>query len=78
MSVTDNGHGIPPEERDFVFRRLYRIKKTDMSGTGTGLGLSLVKAIVDLHSATITLDDARPGLKVSIEFPMFVNHEGEI
>jgi signal transduction histidine kinase len=36
---------------------------------GTGLGLSLVKAIADLHGCQVQLDDARPGLRVRLIFP---------
>jgi signal transduction histidine kinase len=68
VHVRDNGPGIPPEEHEKVFRRLYRL---DASRTtpGSGLGLSLVKAVADLHGATITLEDRNPGLGVSISFP---------
>ena len=66
-SVIDNGPGIPAQEREKVFQRLYRM---DQSRTtpGSGLGLSLVAAIVSLHSAKIRLLDNEPGLKVEIAF----------
>lgn len=67
-SVTDNGPGIPEKEREKVFRRLYRLEKSCTS-SGTGLGLSLVKAIVDLHSGEIRLEDAGPGLRIVAVFP---------
>ncbi|MDX8479157.1 ATP-binding protein [Mesorhizobium sp. VK24D] len=68
VHVRDNGPGIPPEEREKVFQRLYRL---DSSRTtpGSGLGLSLVKAVADLHGATITLEDNNPGLAVIVRFP---------
>lgn len=68
VRVRDNGPGIPPGEREKVFERLYRL---DSSRTtpGSGLGLSLVKAVADLHGATITLEDNNPGLVVSVSFP---------
>lgn len=68
VHVRDNGPGIPPEEREKVFRRLYRL---DASRTtpGSGLGLSLVKAVADLHGAAIVLEDRNPGLGVSVSFP---------
>jgi len=67
-TVADNGHGIPAEERDLVFRRLYRLDKSRTT-SGSGLGLSLVKAIADLHAAKITLEDHEPGLRVILSFP---------
>jgi signal transduction histidine kinase len=68
VSVTDNGSGIPEAEREKVFRRLYRLEKS-RSSPGTGLGLSLVKAIAELHDGTIALEDAAPGLRVVATFP---------
>lgn len=68
-SVADNGPGIPAEEREKVFQRLYRLDHS-RSTPGSGLGLSLVRAIADLHGASITLEDRRPGLAVAVSFPL--------
>ncbi|QKC94085.1 sensor histidine kinase [Mesorhizobium sp. NZP2298] len=68
-SVADNGPGIPPDERERVFQRLYRLDHS-RSTPGSGLGLSLVRAIADLHGASIALDDCRPGLAVMVGFPL--------
>lgn len=65
--VVDDGPGIPDSERDRVFRRLYRLEKSRTS-PGTGLGLSLVKAVADLHDAAIAIDDAKPGLSIAVSF----------
>ncbi|RWN23730.1 MAG: HAMP domain-containing histidine kinase [Mesorhizobium sp.] len=67
--VADNGPGIPAEEREKVFQRLYRLDHS-RSTSGSGLGLSLVRAIADLHGASITLEDCRPGLEVAVSFPL--------
>ena len=67
-SVTDSGPGIPTAERELVLRRLYRLEKSRTT-PGSGLGLSLVKAVADLHEATMTLTDAQPGLRVCLTFP---------
>ncbi|ODT15160.1 MAG: two-component sensor histidine kinase [Mesorhizobium sp. SCN 65-12] len=67
--VSDNGPGIPAEERDKVFQRLYRLDDS-RSTPGSGLGLSLVRAIADLHGASIGLEDRHPGLAVIVSFPM--------
>jgi len=65
LAVQDNGGGIPKAERERVLRRFYRL---DHSRTtpGSGLGLSLVAAVVELHGAALRLEDARPGLLVSV------------
>jgi len=66
--VADDGRGIPPEEREKVFRRFYRL---EMSRTtpGSGLGLALVAAVAELHGALIALHDRAPGLSVELRFP---------
>jgi signal transduction histidine kinase len=67
VSVTDNGAGIPQSEREKVFQRLYRLDKS--RGTkGHGLGLSLVRAVADLHEAVVTLTDAGPGSRFAVTF----------
>jgi signal transduction histidine kinase len=66
--VADNGPGIPADEREKVFHRLYRLEKS-RSTPGSGLGLSLVAAIAELHGARITLGDNNPGLLIQIDFP---------
>ena len=52
-----------------VFQRLYRLDKSRSDQRGTGLGLSLIKAIIELHDARIELADNEPGLKVVMQFP---------
>jgi signal transduction histidine kinase len=69
IDIADDGPGIPEAEREKVFQRLYRLDKSRTT-QGTGLGLSLVKAIADLHHATIELLDNRPGLRVVMRFPI--------
>jgi signal transduction histidine kinase len=66
--LTDDGPGIPEAERERVFRRLYRLERA-RSTPGSGLGLTLVAAIAELHDARIALDDHNPGLRVAITFP---------
>lgn len=66
LVVKDNGIGIPKEHQDRVFERFYRVDKSRSKQTGgTGLGLALVKHIVLLHGATLTLDSA-PGVGTTI------------
>jgi len=65
LTVTDNGPGVPIAEREAIFRRLYR-SDTSRSQRGLGLGLSLVKAIVESHGGTVAVDDA-PACPASTE-----------
>jgi signal transduction histidine kinase len=68
ITVSDNGPGIPDSEAENVLRRFYRLERA-RSGTGHGLGLNLVSAIADLHSAKLVLLDNRPGLSARVQFP---------
>lgn len=54
IEVQDNGMGIPPEEQDRVWQRLYRGDKS-RSQRGLGLGLSLVKAMVEAHGGRVAV-----------------------
>ncbi len=66
LEIDDEGHGIPPEHRSKVFNRFYRVESC-RSTPGSGLGLSLVRAIVELHKGTIALSEGkRSGLLVRI------------
>lgn len=67
LSVTDNGPGIPADQRQNVLRRLYRLEASRTT-SGSGLGLSLVAAIADLHDAELVLRSAEPGLTVELAF----------
>ncbi|KFL28124.1 hypothetical protein JP74_03970 [Devosia sp. 17-2-E-8] len=65
--VSDDGPGIPDGDKLRVFDRLYRVEKSRTT-PGNGLGLSLVKAVADLHGATVTLADNQPGLRIQMAF----------
>ena len=65
--MVDNGPGIQESERKNVFKRFYRLERS-RSTPGSGLGLALVAAVADLHTARIELIDNEPGLKVAIQF----------
>ncbi|TMV76315.1 HAMP domain-containing histidine kinase [Thioclava sp. BHET1] len=68
LAVRDDGPGIPAEERPKVLRRLYRLERSRTT-PGSGLGLSLVAAVAELHGASLILGDEDPGLRVEIRFP---------
>lgn len=67
VRVRDTGPGIPAQEHERVFRRLYRLEKSRTT-PGNGLGLSLVAAIAELHGARVALANNSPGLVVEISF----------
>jgi signal transduction histidine kinase len=65
LTIADNGEGIPNEEFSRVFQRLYRLDKS-RSSEGFGMGLAIVKAIIEWHEGTISISDNKPGLLVKI------------
>ena len=72
VEVEDSGCGIPPELRQRVFERFYRVP--GQTAHGTGLGLAIAREIAKGHGITIDLQDARPpesgapGLRVILDF----------
>ncbi|KQQ96483.1 ATP-binding protein [Massilia sp. Leaf139] len=68
--VEDSGPGIPPEERERVFDRFYRVAGSDAAGSG--LGLAIIKAIAERHGATLRLDKSERlgGLAATVSFPL--------
>lgn len=69
LEVGDRGPGIPAEERQRVLQRFYRIVGGE--ATGSGLGLSIVTRVADLHGAHLSMTDGTggKGLKVIVSFP---------
>jgi len=68
LIVADNGPGIPEAQRAHALKRFTRLE-TSRSRPGSGLGLSLVAAVAQLHGATIALEDNQPGLRVVVGLP---------
>ena len=66
VEIVDNGPGIAANERDAVLQRFYRGESTRHI-TGSGLGLSIVSAIVHVHDFTMRIGNADPGTRVTIE-----------
>ncbi|MDT0163568.1 HAMP domain-containing sensor histidine kinase [Bacillus sp. AG4(2022)] len=57
IRVTDQGIGIPENELQSIFKRLYRVEKSRSRGYGgSGLGLSIVKELVEAHGGSVTIE----------------------
>lgn len=69
VRIRDNGIGIPQPEHDRIWNRLYRGDKS-RSQRGLGLGLSLVKAIVEAHGGRVTVQsEPGDGSEFAVQFP---------
>ncbi len=70
LTVKDTGIGIPPEHRQRVFERFYRVDKSHSKQIGgTGLGLAIVKHAALYHNAAINLDSAEGvGTSITVNF----------
>ena len=78
VMVADRGPGIPVEEREDIFRRYVRLGDKDDVQYGVGLGLSVVKAIIEKHGGQIAVEDnPRGGSIFWFTIPLEVS-EGEI
>lgn len=77
VTISDHGPGIPHDERDLIFQRFWR---RDRSQAGSsGLGLSIVQRIVELHGAVIEIEDSPSGgAEFSVRFTMRESKEGLI
>ncbi len=68
LRVTDDGPGLHQDDHERIFRRFFRGEKSRNS-PGNGLGLALVKAIADMHGASVSVTDNHPGIIFEISFP---------
>lgn len=77
ISVIDNGIGIPKEALEHLFSRTYTVSsaRTPNSATGSGLGLSIVKAIVERHDGTVCCESEEgKGSRFSFTLPCKTNN----
>ncbi|RMD93573.1 MAG: sensor histidine kinase [Alphaproteobacteria bacterium] len=65
ISVQDDGAGLPAEERRHATERF----RSRPGSEGKGLGLSIVEAVMRAHGGSLALEDAAPGLRVTLRFP---------
>ena len=70
IAVTDTGQGIPPDQLDHIFDRLYQIRSdTSPAVAGLGLGLFLAQELVKLHGGTLSVHST-PGVGSTFSFTL--------
>ncbi len=67
--IADNGPGIPESEKEGIFVRFHRLDQSRNS-PGSGLGLSMTKAIINLHKGSIEPEDNEPGMRMVVQIPI--------
>lgn len=72
IEIIDDGIGISSKNLDEIFDRFYRVEEArDKNSGGSGLGLSLVKSIIDIHKGKITIDsELGKGTKINVFLPL--------
>jgi signal transduction histidine kinase len=71
LTVTDDGPGIPAEDRERVFDRFTRLDSArSRDDGGAGLGLAIVRTTVETYGGTVHLEDASPGLRAVVRLPL--------
>ncbi len=76
IAVADSGIGLAPEEKHRLFEAFYQTGRTcDPSDLGTGLGLSLVKRLIELHGGAVDVDSDGPGKgsRFSFSIPLILS-----
>ncbi|MEU4547406.1 sensor histidine kinase [Nonomuraea dietziae] len=70
LHVSDDGHGIPVEQREFIFQRFARLDAARNKDTGgTGLGLAIARQIAEHHGGTLTIEDSEQGARFVARIP---------
>lgn len=82
IAVSDTGSGIPPSKLPYVFDRFYQVDDPTHPGIeGTGVGLALVKELVELHRGSVrVVSDVGKGTTFTVRLPLGSSHldEGEM
>jgi two-component system sensor histidine kinase ChvG len=73
VSMEDEGPGVPPHERETVFRRFHSVRPEGQFGKHSGLGLAIARSIVEGHQGRVSIgdrDDAQSGARFIVQLPM--------
>ena len=70
VTFSDHGPGIPKTYLPRIFTRFFRVPDNSLNEHGSGLGLSICKQIIELHSGTIVVDSDENGTIFTITLPL--------
>lgn len=71
LEVLDDGGGIPPDQRETVFKRFTRLADSRRRDAGgTGLGLPIARQIAESHDGTLTIEDSERGARFVLQIPL--------
>jgi signal transduction histidine kinase len=71
LEVSDDGPGVPPDQRERVFERFTRLDTARNKETGgTGLGLPIAREIAEQHGGTLTIEDSDQGARFVLRIPI--------
>ena len=76
LSVSDTGCGMSQEEKENIFKQFYRVDKIESRvQDGTGIGLAIVKGIVELHKGTVSVESIEgKGSSFKVTLPLGYSH----
>lgn len=78
ITVCDTGYGIPSKDLDKIFMPYHRVAENNRYAVGTGLGLSVVKHMVEAHGGTIGVESqVAVGSTFTVELPLGIEREGD-
>ncbi|QTD39980.1 sensor histidine kinase KdpD [Sporosarcina sp. Te-1] len=69
LVIRDEGAGIPPEVMDHLFNRYYRGTNTTTDESGTGLGLTIAKQLIEAHGGEVQVGTSSKGTEIAIRLP---------
>jgi two-component system sensor histidine kinase KdpD len=77
IAVEDEGPGVPEEEREAVFKKFYRSAASDDRDHGMGMGLAIVRGIIEAHGGEIWVETGRSGARFVFDLPVSDNGNEE-
>jgi two-component system sensor histidine kinase BaeS len=77
LTITDSGPGVPPDALSQLFDRLYRVEESrNRARGGSGLGLSIVRSIIEAHGGSISAENIpAAGLRMTVRLPKITSPE---